>query len=304
MIYSILVGNQEKIKADFEFKKDDYGNLYFGNIDIRQRIRLNKKMTEDQFSSFHSAAEQKCYHIPRLSFISNNNKNMNLSLLNFYSKDKKEMAEKQEDDIVYLTLIDSSYILLDYDARQNEIIQTYHKNNSHRGCVIKLNPNAQAGDEIIYLTARDIKMSRIVGISLIISTEDKRITVYKSVLEEAKEINYYNDLLEKKPYFSKFFRVEPDLGKLMTSTYITDAKNEKFTMDLVKDIPNANVLVIDPKRIKEFDSMFKESIMNERIKAVTTVGIKLPNDFCKKYQVSYLFDFDTKFKTLKCLKSN
>ena len=45
-----------------------------------------------------------------------------------------------------------------------------------------------------------------------------------------------------------------------------------------------------------------DELVNKKIKAITIVDLQLPPDFCKKYNIDYVFDYNlTTFKT-KCIR--
>jgi hypothetical protein len=101
------------------------------------------------------------------------------------------------------------------------------------------------------------------------------------------------------------FKIEVTLGNLLTRTYITTPDKEEFTKKITKDYKGADIITVpDDFSEEELCNFIKEKISGKGIRAVTTVGIRLPYDVIKELKLSYIFDYDEKFKCVLSVKSN
>ena len=327
MLYSVIIGNQSKIFNNWEIKNDDYNHPLICNDSIRQRIRLGKNVPknleldyscanvkafkiEEETEEDSSYANAVAYKISGKNFISNNNKNMNLTLLNFYSKDEEVMETHVNDNIVYITLVNENYTLVDY-LSEVDIAQTYRKTGQYQGCVLTFKEKPEDGT-IAVLYCKDLKKNRFV--SIVVSFTDKgRLVVEKQGIDK----NYlktlrglYKKLQEKKR--QEQFRIQVPDGKLLTSLYITGSGEAYNTMyERTKDDKHAVVIQLDQSKLDEnyledhkVKKFLTEQITEKRIRAVTFYGVKLPWSFCKDFNIMYLFEYDAENDRLNCVKSN
>lgn len=303
MIYSVIIGDQSAIKNDWSVETDQYKNIFFRNDDIRQKIRIGSKVKKEEITLVASSSNFKAYETPKNTFFSNNYKNMNLYLLNFYSKNNEENHE--DEDLVYLTIDKDSYTIYDYNVYGNSIIQTYRKKDSYQGCAILIK-NMET-TKVITLTVKDHKTNRFTEISVFLDeleTGPSSIRVEKNQISDNNEIMSLKKIIRRNPKFNRYFKIELPIGKLATSTYITTDDKKEFVRSLVDDIPDANIIIVDESDLQHYDNLLKEELVNKRIRAVTTVGVDLPLTFCKDYNILYLFSYDEKFNFIRCLKSN
>jgi hypothetical protein len=343
MILSTILGNQKIINNDWSIVTDDYGNKFIANDSIRQRIRLGKNVKDELTKVFSSAnmagyeladvtsvdeskvGESSGYDCAKKIIFSNSNKNMNLSLINFWSKNKKDMNDHEDTNLLYLTLVSSNYKMISYELAQNvQIIQTYRKgitktdkndeqSEAYQGCAIEFSEN---GYELIHIKAKDFKANRFV--ELVVATDETgRVIVNKTIIEDKAETKNLNTQFGKLKNRMVHFAMTCPAGYLPTSTFIVDGSNEDLVDDVVKMVePIANACVLSlPAGNSTFnnpteytteaiDQLFTERLLNERIRAVTTVGIKLPYDFCKKYKILYIFDLNPNTGEIVCVRSN
>ena len=301
MLYSVILGNQSTISNDWSVEKDTYGNTFFRNDTIRQKIRVGEKVLSENIKLVDQSSSINKYEMPERTFFSNNNKNMNISLMNFYSKDPKKLEEYKSDNLLFVTINDENYKLMDYDARGNMIMQTYHKKQAYQGCCIKFSPNVTDHEGILIMDLLEEKTGKLVSVEISVDT-DGTLSKVSSNIDDLETIERYTRIVVKNKKYQRRFRIEVPVGDLITSTYVTTSENEDVMKDITKNIPNANVIVVDPDNLDE--NMLKEEITDKRVRAITTAGVKLPKSFCQDYNILYLFEYDFKFNNLKCLKSN
>lgn len=336
MLFSVIVGNQQKVGNEWEVRKDEYENSYVHNDSIRQRIRLGKNVPKHlnvdyscaNVIAFHfddeeataadaQYADVKAYKVASKTFISNNNKNMNLALLNFYSKDKEVMEAHKDDNIIYLTMVTDNYQLIDYIAAEDvEIIQTYRKKALYQGCVITFKDGTELPEngEVIYLYVKDLVKNRYVAIriSIVEIGEGKvRLTVNKEGINK----DYLKTLIKTHKKLESMkrqmqFKIQVPAGKLLTRVYISDADAADELQEILNEKEISNYTIIPMSKNDDYTKdpvlkgQFDQEIAKERVRAVTTYKTTLPRTFCKDYNIMYLFDYDKESDQLKCLKSN
>ena len=81
MLYSVILGNLEnsEINNNWTLANDDYNNTFITNVSIRQKIRLGKNVEKKLNEIKNNSQNTAIYKIAKNTFLSNNNKNMNLS---------------------------------------------------------------------------------------------------------------------------------------------------------------------------------------------------------------------------------
>lgn len=304
------------VSNDWNIKTDEYNNTFIANDSIKQRIQLGKNI-EHKIERVHSSANMAGYEIAENVVFSNSNKNMNISLLNFWSKDKEDIENHKDQHIIYITLVTKGYKLLDYEViGAANIVQTYRRKDGFQGCALTFD---ELNQELMVLFVKDYNKNRYVQITVFVDGEGK-VQIDK-VLTEADEIVKDLRAVEKKLSKGKMhhFRLTFPKGYLPTATFIvdgsegTDDKYVNKVKALTENIKNAKILVLPAgdstfesgtdEEKEALDNMFKKYIVDERVRAVTLVNCKLPYDFCKKYKVLYLFSMDENGE-VNCIRSN
>lgn len=344
MLYSIILGNQQKgILNSWEVLKDEYDNSYVANDSIKQRLRLGKNVPkhlnvdyscanvaafkfgdEPETEMDTSYADVKAYKLPNKTFVSNNDKNMNLALLNFFSKEKEVMEAHEDDNIVYITMMTDNYELVDYYTLNANIIQTYRKREAYQGCVLSFK-DSQIGAEngtIAVLYVKDTRKNRFIGIRIAVNVTDEgktRINVTKEGVEKKVLKNLFKEHKKIKAQKRQVqFKIQVDPGKLLTRFYVTlESKRPELESILAdKGIKNIMIFEIPDKwvvkgKMKDqymndegMNIALTEAILDKRIRSITTYKVGLPKSFCKDYNIMYLFDYDEKSDAITCLKSN
>lgn len=310
MLYSVVLGNQEIIKNDWALITDEFGNTYISNDDIRQRIKLGNKVNP-KLDLVYSSAFSCCYNMPENTIISNGNRNMNLSLINYWSKDKNEMEKHVDDSILYITLMNENYKLICYNSEAGDIVQTFKKKDVYQGFAIRFKDTNMVNVSLS-IEMKDIKMNRYVVIDIKIDEEGK-IDVQKTPIENKKEISKMKALLKKIGNKLAHFKIDFKDNNFITAVTLVHPDYIEEMNQYTDGIKNAVLIEVDPivfeknapeDLVKEYDRIFEEQIVTPKVKAITTVGVKLPYEFCTKYKILYLFSFDVETKKLKCLRSN
>lgn len=309
MLFSAMINAPYNVSNGWEIMDDEYNNTYIIHDSTRQKIRIGKNVPKDIKRGINSDNEEikvSRYSIPDNIFVSNNNKNMNLSIMNYWTDDINVRNSYESPNILYITLYNSDYKLISYDDNNHDVIKTYRKSGYNQGCAILFNNSKE--DELLFT----IYAKRAKDFIKIEFHKDADNDLFTSILvldgEDKKKIqNEYSKVSRKYVHFKMDF---PD-GKLATATYIVDPDYAEMAKELIKDIPNACMIVtgtesfyIKGKDKEKFNEIMTEQLKNARVKAITSIGVDVPIEFCKEFGILYLFNYDLETKKLVCLKSN
>lgn len=313
MLLSTIIGNTEKIKNNWGIIKDDYDSFFIENPDIRQRIRLGKgveEKLEQKFSSSNMAG----YEIPENILFSNSNKTMNMTILGFRTKDDEEKANHVDSNVIYVTLGSANYKLISYKLSEGRIVQTYRRKDLFQGCAIIFDGSDK---DIIKMEVKDLKQNRFVEITVHVD-ENLHVVVNKKDISDKKELKAVRATYKKTEKRMVHFVISSITGHFPTCTFIVNGTNEELVENVkeaTKGIKNAALIILPAgdytfegelteEEREAVDGMLQETILDAHIRAITTVGVKLPKDFCKQYRILYLFDLDPDTGKIRCLKSN
>jgi hypothetical protein len=135
------------------------------------------------------------------------------------------------------------------------------------------------------------------------------MTIYP--LNEIDPLSYlkYKEMADDPKYY-KTFKVSSCVGVctdvvLVSSKYFKKTDDGEYTVPVLDNDSCdtvSTILSYDPK--SDCDKSMVESIVDRKIRAITTIGCTLPKDFCKKYKILYLFSYDPKTNESVCIKSN
>lgn len=315
MLISTILGNSDAIENEWEISKDHYGTVYIANDDIKQRIRLAKNV-EEKLEKISSSANMVEYELPSSVVFSNSNRNMNLSIINFWSKDEKKREEHEDSNIAYVTLINENYKLISYELAEGvKIVQTYCRRDLLQGCALLFDGIDR---DIIFLRCKDLKQNRFVDIVVAVDENGTPYTnkfVAEQGSDELKKIKS-----EFKYVSNKFihFKMTCTPGQLPTSTFIVNGASEdlvKEVEDMTKAIKNAVILTLPAGNASFSDKcteieaaavhdMFQQNLVDAKVRAITTVGIRLPRGFYKDYRILYHYDINPDSGEIRCIKSN
>ena len=315
MLSNVIFGNQNDVNHKWETITDNYGNAFIVNESISQKIRLGSRV-EPKLEKIADSPRAVTYAIPENIFISNNNKNMNVSFMNYWTKNEEEAEERHDDNIVYITIMNADYKLINYDTKYN-IVQTYKKKGLYNGLAIVVPEEPENEDEetksrrtVFTMQAKDLKLNKFVTVSVDIEA-DGTVSTIQYPIEDRKLLNETRSNFKKLGDKTKSFLVSID--KYPTSTFIVPSSKVEDIKKIGEKIPNLNIIEVEenvftgklsPKEKDKYKKLFTEKLVNNRIRAITTVGLRIPHDFCKEYKILYLFNYDTKTDTIKCIKSN
>ena len=309
MLYSALIDPPFNVTNGWNIENDEYNNSYIIHDSTHQKIRMGKtvkKKLEAGIDFEDGDVNITTFEIPDNIFVSNNNKNMNVSIMNYWTGDIKEREAYIAPNILYITLYNLNYKLISYDAHNHDVIKTYRKGGYNQGCAIVFN-NSNEKEVLFTIYAKKkedfIKIEIIKDADNIVSSNE----IYLSG-EQKKRINdEYRKVTRKYVHF----RMEFPEGKLVTSTYFVDPEYTEMAKELIKDISNSCMIItssdsffVEGKDKKTFDQVMTEQLKNARVKAITSIGVDVPYEFCKEYGILYLFKYDLETKKLVCLKSN
>lgn len=312
MLYSVIIGDGNSgLTNDWTLSNDSYDNTFISNESIRQRIRLGKKVNK-KLDNVYSDEKSAAYEIATNTFLSNNNKNMNLSLMNFWTQNPEVNANHIDDNILYITFLNKDYRMIEYKVYNREVIQTYRNRGEYQGLAITFKALDTFDVVMFTMLAKDLKNNNFVEINVSIDENGKIKTTYDEIVNP----DVINDCkFRLKKLGTRFHHFMMDVDGFPTNTFIIDNKYAEKIKDLLIAVPNAQVISLiggsaafdDDITDEEKESVreiLQACIVDQRVRAITTVGIRLPKTFCKTYNILYHFNYDIKNNKLTCVKSN
>lgn len=117
---------------------------------------------------------------------------------------------------------------------------------------------------------------------------------------------------------NKKFMPSPIKGRGATLAYLIN-KNvyEKVRDKLSENLTNAVFIAVDPESLKPeddvdengnplivskaLDKTIRNNFVNNKLRAITTVNLKVPKDFCKTYRFLYLFNYNITTEVSTCI---
>lgn len=342
-LLSVVLGNNGKYNNDWSITKDQYDNDVVINESTSQRIRIGKYLVPslDLRYSYDIDTELGTDNVAIYDFSDDghhvvNKKNFNIIMIKNSNKDGDKFANYH---LLYVTIPTENTKIVDSMVNLNyaEIINTYHSNNM-LGAVIKIDTSRFPGtslndadkDDCAYAIYRnsEVKLGEFILYNSVASNESenlvrKVITVDRDlstlhVTSTYIDDEYYKDELENmlESNFFKKIIISPT-KEIRTSTYIVNEDRiPEFTSvvgdeDKLEELGITAVLGVNPTIFKKgteeqlayFDQVMKDHVLNNKVKAVTVVGVKLPKDFYTKYKVSTCFAHDLSTGLIRCIKT-
>ena len=310
MLYSVIIRNAE-LNNDWSISNDDYGNKFITNDSIHQRIRFGKNVesTLVEVKSINNNSENdssffKSYKLPSSIFFSNNNKNMNLNIVNFWSKNQNKKNTHVDQDILYVTVPTHNFKMLEYSVGDGvSVVQTYHMVGKYVGCAMTISNKTES---IITIKGYDVDTRRYciytVGI-----VDDSVVTKVSNIVPR-DDIKKLSNLNKKYSKFSLGFKMITSPGKLLTKAYIVDEKDFDKIREVTSNIKDSIIISLCEPDVNEFNDEDKEElkkiILNNNIRAITLCNVKLPKTFCKDFKILYMFNYDIEKNRLNCIRSN
>ena len=314
LLFNKTIGTSIKNES-FSHIVDDHGNHFIARDDLYQRIRIDKDVDEDIFPMVGKLDPEwndngtEGYSILQETRWVNNNKNMNPLLLV-----DNDAVNHGEQVVFYLTVSLADYTIVRYRTN-HRILQTYHKKDVFQGCAIVFNLDSCSSEnntviELQLFNKATKKYEQFnIKINDYLESVDEAFTI-----TDRKAINAIKEYRNKTKHRVIGFKIIVKPHELLTNTYITTEGKLEEVKELTKDIKNVNIITVDdefadgntPSSNKVSLTKNKlESVLKEnRIRAVTIVGINLPKDITRELRLLYVFKYNQEKHTLISKKSN
>lgn len=336
-LLSVVLGNNEKYNNDWKISKDQYDNDVVINESTSQKLRIGKYLvpTLELISNEEINTELGTDIVTVHNFSDDshhivNKKNLSIIMLKNSNKDGDKFANYH---LMYVTIPTENVKIVDSMVNLNyaEIINTYRSNNM-LGCVIKIDSsrfpaatlNKVDDSTCAYSTYRDqeVKIGEFILYNSTASNEDENLV--RKVITVSRDLTslhvtssytldeFYKDELERmlESNFFKKIIISPT-KEIRTSVYIVNENRLEEFNSLVGDDEELTILSVNPTIFKKgseddlayFNQVMTDHILNNRVRAVTVVGIKLPKDFYTRYKVTTCFSHDLSTGMIRCVKA-
>lgn len=315
MLYDVSIG-KPKNKHNWEIFKDKYGSTFVSSKALKQRIRLgggvdeicnpivSEEVPNDWFDSYITGYEL-CDNIK----FSNSNRNMNLTTIRLNERNE---SDKMEYNICYVSFNPSEYELIDYSLAPQagvNIVQTFRSWNDFQGCAIQYTSLYSA---LIKLTLRSIESDTYHDVMIGVDEGNKikvivrplDVTDLLNAMEIAKKLKKSGN---KTKHFGITFakRFIPTIGVFVNAGE-GDDKLLSLRNNAVCDKDAVVIALEDEKSLFNItdtvEKIIVDELVNKKIKAITIVDLQLPPDFCKKYNIDYVFDYNLDTFKTKCIR--
>ena len=328
------MGYDNSFKPDFVVEKDNWGVNNIVMKETNRRIRvvgdfessmLNKiePVKPNDEITIHDISE---YHLDC------NPKNMNLIIFTsskskHYRKRRVSLPFDNDDALLYLTVNTNRYKLVNYILHDGaKIVQTYRhddkdKSVSYVGCAIVFNHNTEDAKKgivscLLYDTTDNNYYIVVVNIDKDINTityDRYSITDPSNIgIDSGKMVTSVYDNLVKNLGKGISFKIS-DSDKIITNYIITNRDDipDEYIDDNIDQVSvikvnDDDIITSDDKKSTEYSKELEDNLTNtilkDNVRALTTVGVKIPKDFCSKFKILYLFVYDEKTGS-KCIKS-
>lgn len=341
-LLSVVLGDNGKFNNDIVIKKDKYDNDVVENTSTSQRIRIGKYLVPTLEKIFESEIDTvlgkdllSIYNFSDDGHHVVNKKNYSIIMIKNSNKDGDKFKDQH---LLYVTIPTSNTKIVDSMVNLNyaEIINTYRSNNMI-GAIIKIDTSrfpstpitenedskykayrdveVKVGEFILYNQDAEKEEERLVRKVITVTRDLSSIYVTTSFTED----EYFKDELENmlESNFFKKIIISPT-KEIRTSTYIVNEDRlPEFTKivgddDKLEELGINSVLGMNPTIFKKgteeeknyFDQCMKDHILNNKVRAITTVGVKLPKEFYTKYKINVCFTHDLSTGLIRCMKSN
>ena len=242
----------------------------------------------------------------------------------------KDTTDYSNEHLIYVTIPTEKTRVIDSNINLDcaEIINSY-RNNGMIGAVIKVDTNGfpsmpltgstesryndyrvsevKIGEFILYNLDADSDNTRVVKKVLTLNRDLSQLNVttfyikngyYKDMADDVAESNFFKKLM-----------ISPS-KKIRTSIYLVNQKLEDTIENIFADDDEVTILSVNPKIFKSgsedelanFDECMKTHVLNNKVKAITVVGIKLPKEIYNKYRITTCFVHDIDSGIIRCVK--
>lgn len=323
MLNSIIIGtaigpqvnNKWEVVAD-KFNAD---RSILVNESINQRIKLGARV-KDTLEEVYSGTKASGYNIDDHIIISNNFNNMNINIMKSKSRNKKSIENVDEgkavtdvaidESLLFVTLSNDDYTLIHYDTLDNEIKATYqNRKKGYQGCVLTYRETNE--EKVILLLYVEDNITHIIKAIAVKIDKNGHVSYIiedatRDDLRHLREVNKYLKFTHFKVYIPS--------KQILTKWVLCGEEHEdEVKKYLEKNYPKCEMYVIPntyfgkeaDKNVQEkVNADLMEKLTNNRVRAVTISGIKVPKNFCMTYKILYMFDFDVENLRTSCIRSN
>lgn len=330
MLFNVVLGQSKRLDSlSWHIKSDHFDNSFISNEYIRQSIRIGNNVNEvlDFVYEYEETADdvkmgllniipyKHCgFNIAKHIFITNNNRNMNLAIMNYWNKDDPNGKKHKDPDIIYLTLMNNDCTLVNYELMEGtEILSTYRWKADHHGCALVVSRISPVPEQkLITLTVKGSDY-RFHKISLYMNYKNKTsiLKVFDSIIEDGKELRELRNATNKKNAAPPCFKIQSsDPKRIMTSqVFVSSEKVDELEKFIGKKRTSNMKIHVIPTDISEkerrtiFDNISKE-LRESKIRALTVVDVRLPMDLLKDCGILYLFRVDLQNNKVECIRSH
>lgn len=339
-LVSVTLCKCDKYNTNWNIIKDQYDNDVVINQSTNQKIKIGKYLTPslENIYDIPTLAENRdaasVYNFSDDGHFVINKKNLSIVMI---KNSKKDTTDYSSINLMYVTIPTDEFKIIDNKVNSDfaEVINTYRGNNM-LGCIVSYD-TSKFPEKSVYgkckysefidnevILAEFILFSddlwnngnKLIKKSIVLSRDssDSAITVVTEYINSG----YYKELADKvitSNYFKKL-AISPTTTP-RTSVYIVNEKKIDDIADKLGD--DVTILTIDQKILKKledntldikgnetdayFNQCMTDYIVNQRVRAVTVVGLKLPKEFYTKYKVTTCFTHDIDTGIIKCVKS-
>lgn len=333
-LFNVVLGKNDKYNNNWAITKDQYDNDVVLNESTSQRIKIGKYLVpslevinEQSFETEAGTDLVTLYAFSKDGHHVVNKKNLSIIMIKNSNKDTTDYSNEH---LIYVTIPTEKTRIIDSTINLDcaEIINSY-RNNGMLGAVIKVDTNEfpatplSGSTDSYYKDYRntEVKIGEFILYNL--DAQDENTKVVKKVLTLSRDLSrlsvttfyinsgYYKDMAEDvaESNFFKKLMITPS-KKIRTSVYLVNQKLENTIEDIFSDDDELTILSVNPKIFKNgseddlanFDECMKTHVLNNKVKAITVVGIKLPKEIYNKYRITTCFVHDIDSGIIRCVK--
>lgn len=318
MLYNVIFGNNELLKDEWNIVKEPTGT-YLAKDDISQKVRYPKDLPIPPLTEKYHTNTVQCYDLGANLRWSANPYNMNPAFRLVNAKDH----DQSESIVVYVNVM-SNYQIIEFTTPY-QILQTYHKvdhgKGIYQGCVLVLTKEEvqkTKNGNLLTILAYNTRSGRACTLTCGFNVTTERKPNGKTTIDFDHMDAHIKGIHDKKKaddvsraaaknegkYLGFKCVVKP--GTFVTNIYFVAEKYEQQMKDLVY-LKNAKIVPVptDVLRTKaKLEKLVHDTITPGKIRAITTVGIKIPLDTINKNRILYVFDYDPRKDKMDCTKSH
>lgn len=288
-LYDLRVGSVDFANDPWVFITEK-GESYLEKKSIRQRIRLDSSIDFDtiDYKPGFKVNGMSAYELDADLEWRNSKRNFNPLFIRPKRKPCNDLT------VIYLTLT-KNILLSQYSLKEGEILQTY-SGNGFVGCAIVINkpltPNAVVIDIDYYHTKKDVAQRVRVFVN------PKGIPQFKTLKASKEKIDFI--MSQKTRTTPMKFKVIPAQHHCeLTSCWLTSEKYLSKVKGVLKRAKNVTVLAQNGQTIEELYDAIPAGT-----RAITLCGIDSVLEQIRRKRICYVFQYDPKTDSIRCLRSN